>query len=552
MPRPMTVGRYLIQRLQERGLKHVFGVPGDYVLDFYDLLVKSPLEVVGTCTEAGASFAADAYARVNGLGAVCVTYCVGGLNTVNAVAGAYAEKSPLIVISGAPALRQRLRLSLLHHRVRDFTTQRRIFEQVTVASAALEDAARAPGQIDEVIAACVRHKRPVYLELPSDMCDQPCRRPARIPAEQPDEDPAALREAVGEAAAMMRSAKRPVILAGVEIHRFGLQNALLRLVERTGYPVAATLLGKSVISERHERYLGIYEGAMGREDVRRTVEGADCVLILGAFMTDINLGIYTANLDVSRTISATSERITIKRHHFEDISLGDFIRGLIAGPVGRRRKAPPAKRPETKPFRPQARRAVTVRRFFARMDGFLEDDFVVICDIGDSLFGAADLTIHRRTEFLSPAYYTSMGFAVPAAIGAQIRNRRLRPVVFVGDGAFQMTGQELSTVARFGLNPIVFVLNNKGYTTERFIKDGPFNDIHDWAYHLWPQILRRGWGCEVKTEGQLEEALDQARENTKGFSLINVHLDPFDRSHALERLGKRLARQAGIRPACRP
>ena len=548
----MTVGRYLLQRLQERGLKHVFGVPGDYVLDFYDLLVKSPLEVVGTCTEAGASFAADAYARVNGLGAVCVTYCVGGLNTVNAVAGAYAEKSPLIVISGAPALRQRLRLSLLHHRVRDFTTQRRIFEQVTVASAALEDAARAPGQIDEVIAACVRHKRPVYLELPSDMCDQPCRRPARIPAEQPDEDPAALREAVGEAAAMMRSAKRPVILAGVEIHRFGLQNALLRLVERTGYPVAATLLGKSVISERHPRYLGVYEGAMGREDVRRTVEGADCVLILGAFMTDINLGIYTANLDVSRTISATSERITIKRHHFEGISLGDFIRGLTAGPVGRRRKAPPAKRPETKPFRPQGRRPVTVRRFFARMDGFLEDDFVVICDIGDSLFGAADLTIHRRTEFLSPAYYTSMGFAVPAAVGAQIRNRRLRPVVFVGDGAFQMTGQELSTVARFGLNPIVFVLNNKGYTTERFIKDGPFNDIHDWAYHLWPQILRRGWGCEVKTEGQLEEALDQARENTKGFSLINVHLDPFDRSHALERLGKRLARQAGIRPACRP
>ncbi|MGD0090500.1 MAG: thiamine pyrophosphate-binding protein, partial [Planctomycetota bacterium] len=173
----MTVGRYLIQRLEEHGLKHVFGIPGDYVLGFFGLLDKSSLVTVGTCSEAGAGFAADAYARVNGLGAACVTYCVGGLSTLNAVAGAYAEKSPLIVISGAPGVRERIRSPLLHHRVRDFNTQRLIFEQVTVASAALEDPARAPAQIDDTIAACVRHKRPVYLELPRDMCDQPCAKP---------------------------------------------------------------------------------------------------------------------------------------------------------------------------------------------------------------------------------------------------------------------------------------------------------------------------------------------------------------------------------------
>jgi indolepyruvate decarboxylase len=139
-----------------------------------------------------------------------------------------------------------------------------------------------------------------------------------------------------------------------------------------------------------------------------------------------------------------------------------------------------------------------------------------------------------------------MGFAVPAALGVQMRNRRLRPIVFVGDGAFQMTGQELSTIVRHGLNPIVFVLNNKGYTTERFIKDGPFNDIHEWAYHLWPAILRDGWGCQVRTEGELEQALAHARANTRHVSIINVHLDPWDRSNALDRLGRRLARQAGL------
>jgi indolepyruvate decarboxylase len=541
------VGRYLVQRLEETGLKHIFGIPGDYVLGFYDLLVQSSLQVVGTCTEAGASFAADAYARVNGLGAVCVTYCVGGLNTVNAVAEAYAEKSPLIVISGAPGLRERIRSPLLHHRVRDFNTQRLIFEQVTVASAALEDPARAPGQIDEALAACQRHKRPVYLELPRDMVDRPCAEPGPLATELPKSDPQALREALAEATAMLRVARRPVILAGVEVHRFGLQGTLVRLVERTGYPVAATLLGKSVISELHPQYLGIYEGAIGREDVRRAVEGADCLLILGTFMTDIDLGGFTARLDAARTINATSERIAIKHHHFEGVTLQDFLHGLIRGPVGRRRRIAVPPKPERKPFRPQRRRRIRVRRFFARMNDFLRDHDAVVCDPGDSLFGAADLTIHRRTEFLSPAYYTSMGFAVPAALGVQIRNRRLRPVVFVGDGAFQMTGQELSSIARWGLNPIVFVLNNKGYTTERIIHDGPYNDIPDWAYHLFPQVLRAGWGCEVRTEGELEDALVRARANTKSFSLLNIHLAPLDHSAALDRLGKRLGRQAGLR-----
>ena len=156
---------------------------------------------------------------------------------------------------------------------------------------------------------------------------------------------------------------------------------------------------------------------------------------------------------------------------------------------------------------------------------------------------AADLTIHKRTEFLSPAYYTSMGFAVPAAVGVQCARPELRPIVFVGDGAFQMTGQELASCARHGLNPIVFVLNNKGFTTERYINEGPYNDIHEWDYHLLPSVLRKGWGCEVYTEGELEEALITARSTTNSFSLINVHLDKLDRSKALERLGKRLSKR---------
>ena len=549
MPRSTTIGKYLVYRLEEAGLGHIFGIPGDYVLGFYDLLIDSQIEVVGTCTEIGAGFAADGYARVNGLGALCVTYCVGGFNAMNAVAGAYAEKSPVIVISGAPGVGERVRSPLLHHVVRDFNTQLQVFEKITAHAVSLEDPDTAPEQIDACLLACQRYKRPVYLEIPRDRVNTPCASPRPVERDNLKSNPQSLEEAIQEADALIRSAEKPVILAGIEIHRYGLQNQLKKLAEKTGIRVASTLLGKSIISERDPCYLGVYEGALGHKNVREAVESAGCLLILGAFMSDINLGIYTAHLDVSKTINATSQRISIKHHHYEGILLYDFITGLTrALTTGKNALKPsklgPAEAKKTiKPFRPVPDNPCTVQRFFERMETYLTDDSIVVCDIGDCLFGAADLTIHRKTEFICPAFYTSMGFAVPAAVGAQIGNRRQRPLVFVGDGAFQMTGMELSTVARNGLNPIVFVLNNKGYTTERIINEGPYNDIHEWAYHLVPQILRKGWGCEVHTEGELEEALITATSNRENFSLINVHLDKYDLSRALQRFGKRLSKQ---------
>ncbi len=542
-----TVGKYLTTRLRETGLGHVFGIPGDYVLRFYDLLVESPLQLVGTCTEIGAGYAADAYARVNGLGCVCVTYCVGGLNVLNAVAGAYAEKSPLIVISGAPGMGERARSPLLHHQVRDFHTQLQIYEKVTCAAVAIEDPADAPRLIDETIAACLLHKRPVYIELPRDMVDAPCAAPKPIKHEPERSEPKVLAEAVAEASALLKTAKNPVILAGVELHRYGLQESLLALVKRSGYPVAGTLLGKSVMSERHPQYLGIYEGAMGSDEVRRVVESADCLLILGAPLTDIDLGGFTAKLDPSRTINVEAHRVSIRRHHFDGVSLGDFIKAVARAPIGatRRNVVPP--KPTPTPFKPRPTSPVTVQRIFQRINEYLDAHTVVICDIGDSLFGAADLTIHERTEFISPAYYTSMGFAVPAALGAQVGRRSLRPLVFVGDGAFQMTGQEISSIVRQKLNPIIIVLNNKGYTTERYIREGPYNNIHDWAFHLWPQIVREGWGTEVRTEGEFETALARARKNDHCFSILNVHLEPMDGSAALKRLGERLGRSVSAK-----
>ncbi len=547
MDTALTVGDYLIARLQASGVGHVFGIPGDYVLGFYDLLARSSLVTVTTCDEQGAGFAADAYARLRGLGVICVTYCVGGLKIVNPVAGAFAEKSPVVVISGAPGVRERGKNPLLHHKVRDFETQKKVFEQITVATAVLDDPFTAFAEIDRVLAAAKRYKRPVYIELPRDMVDA-CGRGAHVPMELPEpHDPAALKEALEEAVALLNGARKPVILADVEIHRFNLQELALELIEKTGIPFATTILGKSVLGEQHPLYLGLYEGAMGMESVRDYVETSDCVLMLGAFMTDINLGIYTARLDPDRSISATSERLSIRLHTFEGVGFEDFLRGLVdaSGGALHRRAVHLPPREALPEFRSDPAAPLTVARLFQRINGYLTDETMVVCDVGDALFGASDLRIHHRTEFLGPAYYASMGFAVPAAIGAEMANPKLRPLVLVGDGAFQMTGVEMSTVVRHGLKPVVLVLNNGGYGTERHLQDGPYNNILPWQYARLPELLGAGRGWVATTEGELDRALAEAANNTEAFSLIDVHLGRLDSSPALGRLASHLSKRLG-------
>jgi indolepyruvate decarboxylase len=269
--------------------------------------------------------------------------------------------------------------------------------------------------------------------------------------------------------------------------------------------------------------------------------------MLGAFLTDINLGIYTARLDPARSIYATSEKLSIRYHTYEEVRFKDFIGGLLRLRLRRRRLGkiprPPQIIPHSALPAPHPLKAITVKHLFERLNAFLSDSTVVVADVGDALFGAADLFIRERTEFISPAYYTSMGFAVPASVGAQLADPKLRPLVLVGDGAFQMTGMELATVARYHLNPVVVLLNNRGYGTERHMQDGPYNDVWPWQYHRLPEILGAGRGFVVETEQELDRALDEAERWTESFCLLEVRLAPLDRSPALDRLATRLARR---------
>ena len=541
-----TIGTLLLDRLYKLGLHHIFGIPGDYVLTLYKLIEESPIQHVGTTREDCAGFAADAYARIHGIGGACVTYCVGGLNMVNAVACAYAERSPMVLISGSPGLVERVKNPFLHHMVRDFSTQRDVFEKITVASVILDDPHTVEREIDRALKALMQFKRPIYLEIPRDLVLAPVQVGSTGPPKETtcQSDPAALKEAVAEVRGLLSGSERPVVLAGAEIHRFGLQDTLTELVEHMNVPIATTLLGKSVIREDHPLYIGVYGGLVGREEILEFVENADCLLTLGTLLTDVeDVKAHTTLLAAGRTVHATADSIAIKHHTYEDVRFEDFILALAASPLPSfpTRALPPR---DSVRFDPPGLEAdVTLRNVFGYLDGLLNDKTVVIADVGESLFAAADLRVRKSAEFLAPAYYTSMGFSVPAALGAGFADPTLRPLVLVGDGAFQMTGTELSTCIRHGHAPIVVVLNNHGYSTEREILEGPFNDIHEWQYEKICDLLGGGVGHRVGTFGEFVRALNTAVDDHTQVHVVNVLLDPRDCSKAMKRVAQRLAKR---------
>ena len=545
--RELSIGQYLISRLLDYGINDCFGIPGDYVLRFYSLLEESPVRVVGCTREDCAGFAADAYARIHGMGALCVTYCVGGLSVCNSVAGAFAEKSPVVVLTGSPGLKERINNPLLHHKVRDFSTQLEVFEKLCIAATELNDPMTAFREIDRVLDACYRYKRPVYIDIPRDMVDVVPTVTHAYRSPDHNADAHALDEAVRETVQKLNAAKKPLIIAGVEIHRFGLQDQVIQLAEQAGIPIATTILGKSAVDETHPLFVGLYEGAMGREEVTQYVEDSDCILMLGAFMTDINLGIYTAQLDVRNVIYATSEHLQISYHQYPNVPLGDFLLKVIAANPGPDRRHIPEHLHLKKPhaFQVKADEALTVTRIIERINTQLDAQTIVIADIGDSLFASSERVLHERTDYLSPAYYTSMGFSVPAALGACVAKPQDRVLVIAGDGAFQMTGQEMSTLIREGYSPIIIVLDNHGYGTERFLQEGTwkYNEIAVWNYSKLPEVYGGGKGHIVRNEAEFDAALSEAWDDRSQLHLIHAKLVENDASKTLRRLADRLGQR---------
>jgi indolepyruvate decarboxylase len=349
---------------------------------------------------------------------------------------------------------------------------------------------------------------------------------------------------IEESVTMINSSKMPIIVAGIEIQRFELQKKLLNLIEKTNIPFVSTILSKSVLNEDHPLFLGVYEGSMGSPALRQFVESSDCLLMLGAPITEPDFYITSNPIRELNCINITNDTAIIKNHKFEKIYIQDFIDALIESPLTKRDKLlkdieeiKDNSLLKERTFHQNHTikdKRITINHLFSKLNSFITKSTIVISDTGDALFGSLNLNIKNQTEFLASAYYLSMGFAVPASIGAQLANASLRPIVLVGDGAFQMTGMEISTIARFNLNPIIFILNNKGYGTERQLLDGSFNDVLSWNYSLLPNVIGQGKGFLIETEWQLDNALNEIQKNhVQDLCILDVRLDKGDHSNAI-------------------
>jgi len=541
-----SVADFLLERLENAGVKHVLGVPGDYILPFIKKLTESDkIDFVNTTDENHAGFAADAYARIHGIGCVCVTYNVGALKLCNAVAGAYAEKSPLIVISGSPGVKERNEDFLLHHVVRSFDNQKKIFENITCHSVVLDDPTKAGFMIDEALELLHYHKQPVYIELPRDIAEKPIKydvyRQGTPKTQMSDEQN--LEESITEVCAWINEAKNPIIMAGVQITRFELGEKLVRFAERYNIPMTTTLLSKSTIDERHPLFAGLYSGPYTtHEQLRAMVDNSDCLLIFGEMLTDMTLGFQSPKFDKRQTVRCSVEGLKVKNHTYTDVKFVDFCETLFKSELEKKPNPSLPPKKVAQKFIPQNKTKITTARFFEKVDSLLVDEsFAVVADIGEALFGASELTVSNH-HFLSPAFYCSMGSAIPGALGVQLADPSIRPIVLVGDGSFQMSVSELSTFLDRDLNPIILVLNNRGYTTERFIIEGPFNDLRDWDYHKAGSLLCGGTGLKVETEEELEDAISAAVSSEELF-IINIIVESTDISPALTRVVDSLAKR---------
>lgn len=539
----MKLLEFLYKRLKSHGVDHVFGIPGESIHLHFHYLYKSPLKPVIMTHEPCLAYAADAYSRIRGLGATLVSYGVGVLNVVNGVGQAYAECSPMVVISGGPGVNERKKYPYLHHKVRSYDTYHKVMSEVTALSIIVENSATAASDIDKALNTAVKLKKPVYIEIPRDMCEIEVDE-VLLEKDNQEEDPGALDEALNEVVKMINNAKRPVILAGAEPARVGLQKELIELAEATNIPVASTILGKSIFPEEHPLAVGVYFGELSNPEVAKYISLADCILMVGVILSDVNLGMFTAKMSLDDAISANIEGLKVKKHYYPQINLAAFLKGTLNRRDLKKHKVeiPKFHIPDY-PTGPDNNK-ITVKALITILNEFVDKDYRVVCDVGDCLFAGQEIQMKGASTFLSPAYYLSMGFAIPGAIGSQIAEPKRRPIVMVGDGAFHMTGMELLTIAKMKLNPIVVLFNNTIFATLRYCEPPQTAQEHKIPtldYAKMAEIFG-GKGIAVNTVGDLKNALRVAKEVKDTFTLLDVRIDEKDISPALKTFGEKMRR----------
>ena len=536
-----TVIQHVLARLSDIGVTDVFGVPGDYSFPVNDAICNSrKLRWIGCANELNAAYAADGYARIRGVGAVCTTYGVGELSAINAIAGSYAEHLPIFHLVGTPNASTQAKRALMHHTLGngEYDLFRRMSEPVVVASAIMTPQ-NAAQETERLIYQALYHRKPVYMAFPADLANQPLLAAAE-PLSRPRSAPESLDRVVRIVLDRLAGAKSACLLAGMLVGRTGNGRQLQALLHASGLPFTTMFMGKSVLDEQHPGYIGIYDGTLMNEEVRAFVEGVDSVLNVGAPMTDFNTGAFTANLKASRMITIGHHHVEIDGQIVTGLEMGDVLSELTRRIE--RRDWPRQKPSSLGPPVGEPNGPIDAASLYPRWERFFRPDDVIVAETGTASMGLGFAHLPQGATFHNQTLWGSIGWATPAAVGAAAAAPDRRVVLITGDGSHQLTVQELGQFARLGLRPIVFVLNNNGYLIERLLCKEPsiaYNDIAPWRYTELPHAF----GCDnwlvrrVTTNAELDSALEAASESTAGV-YIEVITDAYAASPLALKLGE--------------
>jgi indolepyruvate decarboxylase len=531
-----TVADYILKRLSEQHVDTLFGVPAAYCAPLFDAAKAHGLKSVINASDLEAGYAADGYARTKGLGAVSVAYGVGALSMINAIAGAYVERSPVVVVNGGPTDGN---VSDLHqfdivfsHSIGQDATDLNAFRLVTANAARAGAVAEVPAIVDKAIATALAKKRPVYIEINMSIWNSACPMPAG-PLAVTTPPAGTEHQFATTIVGLIRAAQSPLVLVGTEVQRYGLADKVADLIAKLGVRWATTLLAKSVLAEQGPGWIGVYDPPHSPAGIKSAVESADLLVTLGCvFPNGYRALVRNA---FGRMIQVYDGKVRIKTQGKQDAEIGALVSALVTEAA----KAPPKAVPNgTLPTLPGAAAGpLTYEQVFERLGAVLDASWITIPDTFLGVFSAAHLPVKGRDGFLCSGVWASIGHSVSAAVGASFGSGR-RPLVVCGDGGFHMTAQSLSTMVLYGRNPVIVIVANGIYGYEQFLLDPSFFSgpntsprsyvvLNQWDFVKFANGLGVQFAEAVNTAADFDAALAAARASN-GPALIVAQVNSHD------------------------
>ncbi|MEZ2861123.1 indole-3-pyruvate decarboxylase [Proteus mirabilis] len=536
-----TVVEYMLNRLYDLGISDIFGVAGDYAFPIEDTICNSNhMRWIGNCNELNAAYAADGYARIKGMAALSTTFGVGELSAINAIAGSYAENLPIFHLVGMPASGVQESKRLVHHTLGngDFDVFYQLGQRLACAHTILTPENCIP-EMERLIATALKERRPVYIGLPSDYATMQVIEHSPVAAPQkPISDQEILEKVVSLIIEKLTRSNNICVLPGILSSRLGLSDNVQSFINKTGLPYATMFMDKSILSESHPQYVGMYDGKLMTPEVREFVENSEYVLGIGAMMTDFNTGSFTANIKPKQFINIMPEYVEINSVIYTSIYMEDVLSALTQRLPNRTYHQIKAKGLGEAVLSDNGK--ITAQYLYPHLEKFFKPNDIIIAETGTSSMGLGFALLPDGAQFHNQTLWGSIGWATPASFGAALAAPNKRVILITGEGSHQLTVQEISQFVRFGLKPIILILNNDGYLIERLLCDYPeayYNDLAQWNYHQLPKAFgARDWHCEkVTTIDELNNALEVAG-STENASYIEIVTERYEASELAQKL----------------